>query len=653
MQISPEINSGISSVDRVINPVISETFAPTVEVSVNPLQIIAEIAAIVWLLGVAAMLIYAAVSFIKLSLKVRPSVLLRDKVYYCDDIDTPFILGIIRPRIYIPSGLSEDTVECVSKHEHAHLKRCDHLIKPLGFLILSVYWFNPLFWIAYILLCRDIEAACDERVIKEMDNTEKRVYSEALLSCSTHRRMISACPLAFGEVGVKNRIKSVLNYKKPAFWIIILALLASLVVAVCFLTNPKDNATPQGSNIDIPDAQYTNTEYEGVYMVLDEQKRFEGSGTWPTIKDDNYYTFKNGDLSFKVTWHNTTDKDFTFGAQYDIQIKNGDKWVSVDTEEERIWISLGYLLPANGTHEMIYSANGYDLSKTGTYRIISSFYADGEKKNVWVEFDVVSNEERLNYLKSNYPEYFYSDKTPIVVYVWQMAANNYRCGILPAFSRNHVTSEILALRGISVEDTKLILETMNYQQVTISPIVMLYSSYHREINDEYIRELEAMFGEYGYVISRKIANDMPENTTAEYNGVKIISGNNETIPLSSMLHASTYEQYGWISGSGKGANAFFIKNAYKKIFFQSIPTITCDENIKLELSENCIFNSIKVYDLNHNEIKISGDKFENINDLSIGGYYAIMSATIQGDYIEADNKYESTTYEYLFGIIIK
>lgn len=164
---------------------------------------------------------------------------MRGNIYICDKVETPFILGLFRPRIYLPSAMEDSDKEYVIAHEKAHLKRLDHLWKPLGFLLLTVYWFNPVLWVAYILLCRDIELACDERVIHDMGAEDKKAYSAALLNCSIPRRMIAACPLAFGEVGVKQRIKSVLHYKKPAFWIVAVALLATVGIAIGFLTDPK------------------------------------------------------------------------------------------------------------------------------------------------------------------------------------------------------------------------------------------------------------------------------------------------------------------------------------------------------------------------------------------------------------------------------
>ena len=238
MTPTPEINSGIGVINNAVNPIISDSLTPGIGTSINPMQLVVAIASVVWVIGIALILIYGVVSYIRLALRVRVSVKHRDNIYFCDEVDSPFILGMLRPRIYLPSGMCGEEMEYVIEHEDAHLKRRDHLWTPLAFVILAVYWFNPLIWVAYVMLCRDIEMACDEKVVKKMDPEAKKGYSEALLSCSVHRRRIMACPLAFGEVGVKERIKSVLNYKKPAFWIIIVALVATVIVSVCFLTNP-------------------------------------------------------------------------------------------------------------------------------------------------------------------------------------------------------------------------------------------------------------------------------------------------------------------------------------------------------------------------------------------------------------------------------
>lgn len=234
----PTVNTGIPIIDHAVDPIISQSFSPAPLTSINPTQVISLIASIVWICGVVVMLVYMLISYLRIRIKVREAVVLYDNVYLCDHISSPFILGIIKPKIYLPSNMTASDFEYVISHEKSHLKRRDHWWKPLGFFLLSVYWFNPAIWVAYILLCRDIELACDEKVIKQMDTNEKKAYTNALLCCSIPRKMISACPLAFGEIGVKNRVKNVLNYKKPAFWIILIAVVVSIVTAVCFLTDP-------------------------------------------------------------------------------------------------------------------------------------------------------------------------------------------------------------------------------------------------------------------------------------------------------------------------------------------------------------------------------------------------------------------------------
>ena len=256
----PHIDSGVRIIDNAVNPVIEKSFSPDAASSVNPMQVVVFMGSIIWLTGMVVMLLYALISYILLRRKVRASVAMNDRVKECDEVDSPFILGIFRPEIYVPSGIDENTLELVIAHEEAHLKRHDHWWKPFGFVLLAVYWFNPLCWVAYILLCRDIEAACDEKVIKDKDREYMAAYSQALLDCSVNRRVIAACPLAFGETGVKERVRGVLNYKKPAFWMIIVAVIACIVVAVCFMTNPKK---------DEPDLSFLNYKNSINLLIMD------------------------------------------------------------------------------------------------------------------------------------------------------------------------------------------------------------------------------------------------------------------------------------------------------------------------------------------------------------------------------------------------
>lgn len=236
---APTIASGVNIIDNAVNPALSEHFAAAPTASVNPLYVWTEIAGWVWLIGLGAMLLYALVSYLRLRRRVSVSLCVRENIYLCDAISSPFILGVVKPRIYLPSGLDEVERQNVLSHERAHLTRRDHWWKPLGFALLAVYWFNPLLWLAYALLCRDIELACDERVIRTMDESAVKTYSTVLLACSMPRKAVITCPLAFGEVGVKERVRNALRYKKPAFWVVAASVAVCVVVAVCFLTNPE------------------------------------------------------------------------------------------------------------------------------------------------------------------------------------------------------------------------------------------------------------------------------------------------------------------------------------------------------------------------------------------------------------------------------
>ena len=283
---APTITSGVSVIDNAVNPSLSEHFSAVPTASVNPLYVWAYLAGWVWLIGLGAMLLYALVSYLRLRRRVSVSLCVRENIYLCDAISSPFILGVVKPRIYLPSGLDEVQRQNVLSHERAHLARRDHWWKPLGFALLAVYWFNPALWLAYTLLCRDIELACDERVIRTMDESAVKTYSTVLLACSMPRKAVITCPLAFGEIGVKERVRNALHYKKPAFWVVAASVAVCVVVAVCFLTNPPTDTDAAGlvgfrreqvTYADVTDAsgarpsnvQLTAEETNAVYALLD------------------------------------------------------------------------------------------------------------------------------------------------------------------------------------------------------------------------------------------------------------------------------------------------------------------------------------------------------------------------------------------------
>ena len=283
---APTITSGVSVIDNAVNPALSEHFAAAPTASVNPLYVWTEIAGWVWLIGLGAMLLYALVSYLRLRRRVSVSLCVRENIYLCDAISSPFILGVVKPHIYLPSGLDEVQRQNVLSHEQAHLARRDHWWKPLGFALLAVYWFNPMLWLAYALLCRDIELACDERVIRTMDESAVKTYSTVLLACSMPHKAVITCPLAFGEVGVKERVRNALHYKKPAFWVVAASVAVCVVVAVCFLTDPPTDTDAAGlvgfhreqvtyadvtgaSGAQPSNVQLTAEETDAVYALLD------------------------------------------------------------------------------------------------------------------------------------------------------------------------------------------------------------------------------------------------------------------------------------------------------------------------------------------------------------------------------------------------
>ena len=298
---APTITSGVSVIDNAVNPSLSEHFSAVPTASVNPLYVWTEIAGWVWLIGLGAMLLYALVSYLRLRRRVSVSLPIQDHIYLCDAISSPFILGVVKPHIYLPSGLDEVQRQNVLSHERAHLARRDHWWKPLGFALLAVYWFNPVLWLAYALLCRDIELACDERVIRTMDESAVKTYSTVLLACSMLRKAAITCPLAFGEVGVKERVKNALHYKKPAFWVVAASVAVCVVVAVCFLTNPPTDTDAAGligfhrervTYADVTDengaqpsnVQLTAEETDAVYALLDTLQ-YKRLGTASAMQD--------------------------------------------------------------------------------------------------------------------------------------------------------------------------------------------------------------------------------------------------------------------------------------------------------------------------------------------------------------------------------
>lgn len=332
----------------------NEICAPDCD-TVNPLLLNLTVASVLWLVGIAALLIYACVSYIKLRSKIATAVLLRDNIYQSENVDSPFILGIIKPKIYIPFGMNDEAVGYVTAHENAHLRRRDHISKPLAFLVLCLHWFNPLVWAAYILFSKDIELACDEKVIREMDIDERKSYATAILDCGISRRRIAACPLAFGETSIKERVKNALSYKKPMLWVIIIAVIACVAVAVGFMTNP--------SKPDENNPSFTPTDHGssivGVNMTVTD---IDLDSDRPTIT---------------VLWSNNLENTVLYGEPFGVEYYENGKWESCQKPDtENVFALPAYILEPNSTREKVYHVDNYDFSRSGNYRITATYDLD-------------------------------------------------------------------------------------------------------------------------------------------------------------------------------------------------------------------------------------------------------------------------------------
>lgn len=244
---SPAIDTGLSTLNQTVNPMLSASFSPDPATSANLLQILLALAALIWVIGIALFALYALISLLRLRHRLAEAVPVGENVWVCDHIASPFLLGLMHPRIYLPSSLDPQTAASVIAHEHAHLVRRDPIWKAVGFVLLALYWFHPLVWVAYVLFCRDMELACDARATRDFSPAERKTYAEALLACSLPHAVRSFCPLAFGEIGVKSRIRALLQGKKPSHLLVVVTISIIAILAVCFLTDPAPSDPSESS----------------------------------------------------------------------------------------------------------------------------------------------------------------------------------------------------------------------------------------------------------------------------------------------------------------------------------------------------------------------------------------------------------------------
>ncbi len=412
---------------------------------------VVPVLSVMWVTGITVLVLYTVISFWRLRRKVSEAVIFRENIYLSENVCSPFVLGILKPKIYLPFKMDDQNLEHIIAHEKAHIRRKDHWWKPFGFLLLTLHWFNPLMWIAYVLLCRDIELACDEKVIKELGSEQRADYTQALLACSVNRRMIAACPLAFGEIGVKERVKNVLNYKKPAFWIIVVAVAACAVVTVCFATNPKQDIPKEQCSVQV---RITGVEDRSFLVAPVEGSR----------------ELSSSDL-FRVSITNMPPSP---------EPQVGDILeIAYD----------GVILES-------------DPAQFGTI----------------YSMRVVSQEHSLEIeeLRVKYPEYFeLGTFKGLEVYVWQMAENDYRFGLMQGTNREKTQEEKMALKGASAEEMALILSTFDIEDKDIFVIpwqnpISSYMVTEDTVKDpEYINNIRAMLGLDGVSMGSAGGEDTP------------------------------------------------------------------------------------------------------------------------------------------------
>ena len=348
MAAKPAIDSGVEAVNSMVNPMIAASFTPNPAASANPLQIWIPLIAVIWLFGMVLMFLYTAISYWRLNRKIDTAVLYRDNIFQSEHVSSPFVLGIIKPKIYLPFHMNEQDLQHVVAHEQAHIRRKDHWWKPLGFLLLTVYWFNPLMWVAYVLLCRDIELACDEKVIEQLNSEQRANYTQALVASSVNRRMISACPLAFGEVDVKERVKSIMNYRKPTFWIIVVSTVACAIVAICFLTNPVEQDV-------VP----------GIYGSIDSSK-------WNITLEIDNVTPKGATIKLIQDGGYLPNRLF-YGDDYSIEKYENNQWMAVEPLNDLVWATIAYTVPLDDSITWnINWSNTFGELAPGLYRFCKS-----------------------------------------------------------------------------------------------------------------------------------------------------------------------------------------------------------------------------------------------------------------------------------------
>ena len=492
----PQIHTGIPVFNNSVNPIIGETFSPNPGDSINPLQVWIPVMSMIWVVGMGALALYGIISYFRLKRKVGTAVLLRDRVYQSERVASPFVLGVFRPKIYLPFAMEESDIPHVLSHEEAHISRKDHWWKPLGFAILALHWFNPLMWISYALLCRDIELACDEKVVRNLDIEGRADYSQALLHCAVGRPMILACPVAFGEVSVKDRVRSVLSYKKPAFWLLLLGVVASIVLAICFLTNPAPGTLGTLENLEFISLS-EKAENTACVWVSDG---FGYSRVGAISKDllRDLAELKTSKEEVSLSRSEDRDKNHTIVLQSEKQAEP-----SLNSYLEGLYIHFNSDFTSVWINNNVKPTLSYRVIEPEKAREVYNYIAGYNVKSPAVQIPTISTDATdIESLKAKFPMYFdLNTSKGLEVYIWQMAESSYSCGLLPGLNRNYTKSEILALHQNSASLNEMRAIVAYYldeglatkEDITIIPTTMPHSSYAYIIDDSYTSKLNELF----------------------------------------------------------------------------------------------------------------------------------------------------------------
>ncbi len=548
---TPHIDTGVAFVNSSMNPILEETMTPAPGDSVNPMQVWGHVIQVIWLLGVGVMALYTAGSYLRIKRNVKEAVKLEGRIYQCDHIPSPFILGIIVPRIYLPSSMAEADIPYVIAHEKAHLKRLDHIWKPLGFILLTVHWFNPVLWIAYILLCRDIEIACDEKVISQQGPDIKKAYSQALLNCSISRRSIAACPLAFGETCVKGRIKGVLNYKKPAFWVVLVALIASIVAGVCFLTDPVKDKSVSPAETTVPGSSENHPAKDN--SGLSSENTVPGSPGIQTNSYAHWFTREDGSATINAPdiilpefpeitiqalgstirivdeggytdvisgWplENAFFCDVTGDGKRDIcatvSFGSGmiDQHIEIYDIAHRQRTSIcnrgetDYRLSMKDSSLWV-QQRAYEPGLQGSYAFAFPLTKEAIENCTWESVRAYSllgypiyNSINQHSAWERFPEYLNMNvENGLTIYIWEAARGTYGC--VPVPGKNHELSTVELMRicqmpHMTLEETRAILTTygLSGSRIRVAVIQVPNSSYIGRTDDAFVQELRKELG---------------------------------------------------------------------------------------------------------------------------------------------------------------